>query len=412
MRYVYTGLALVVVIGILAGIKGTQIGSLIAMGKAMEAAGPPPETVGSAVAEAAEWEATLSAVGSVVSEKGVTLKNEVAGVLKRLPVASGATVRAGQVVAELDVDVERAQLASLVAKRELASATLERSERLLEGGGVSRAQFDVDAASLKGLLADEAALRAQIARKTIRAPFAGKVGLRLASIGQYLAVGTAITTIESDDAIFIDFPLAQSALEHVSLGQEVRIFPEGDRAVVQGEKPAQREATSAVIAGAVSAIEPRVDPRSRMVSIRATLPPEALGGDASSDVAAQVGLRPGMFAPVSVVLRKTHQGIVVPVTALVRAPYGDSVFVIEAAKPKEDASANDAAFKEAPRLLARQSFVRVREIRGDFAMIDAGVEAGARVVSAGAFKLSNGAPVVINNDVGTTPSLQPDVINR
>ncbi len=412
MRYVYTGLALVVVVGVLAGIKGTQIGSLIAMGKAMEAAGPPPETVSSATAEAAEWEVVLSAVGSVVSEKGVTLKAEVAGVLKRLPVASGVTVKAGQVIAELDTDVERAQLASLSARRELAAATLKRSESLLEGGGVSRAQFDVDSAELKGLLADEAALKAQIARKVIRAPFAGKVGLRLASIGQYLAVDTAVTTIESDDAIFIDFPLAQSALEHVALGQPVRIFPEGERGRARGEKPVEREAVPAVVEGAISAIEPRVDPRTRMVSVRATLPPEALGLHETSDAPAQVGLRPGMFAPVAVVLPETHRGVVVPVTALVRAPYGDSVFIIEEAKPKEDAASGEAGSGEAPRLVARQSFVRVREIRGDFAMVEEGVEAGATVVSVGAFKLSNGSPVVINNEVGSAPSLQPDVINR
>ena len=190
MRYVLVVVGLLVLIGSLAAVKAAQISKLIGMGKAMQAAGPPPETVNTQASEKQTWESTLTATGTVVSARGVAVSNDAAGLVSKLYFDSGKTVKQGELLVELDTSVERAQLASIRARRDLAEIALKRSQRLAASGAETQAQLDADDSQLKSLNADLAALQAQIARKSIRAPFSGKLGMRSVNLGQYLSPGT------------------------------------------------------------------------------------------------------------------------------------------------------------------------------------------------------------------------------
>lgn len=376
MRYLIVILGLVVLIGGLVAVKGSQIGMLIGMGEAMKKSGPPPEVVGTAVAKQQTWENTLSAVASVVSAKGVALSNDAPGLVSRLHFESGDTVKAGAVLVELDTSVERAQLASLKARRELAEISSKRSRALAESGAVAQSQVDADESSFKSLTADANALSAQIGRKVIRAPFSGKLGIRQVNLGQYLAPGTTVTVLESADSDFVDFTLPQQELGKLHVGMPVR-------ALVTGS-------AEPLALGTISAIDPSIDPMTRTIKLRASLPS---AGDK---------LRPGMFLRVEVVLPEKSQVITVPQTAIVHASYGDSVFVGEE-KPGPDGK---------PRKVAQQQFVKVGAARGDFVAVLDGLKADQEVVTAGAFKLRNGIPLKVNNQGGPEPQMAPKPENR
>ena len=383
------GIALVVV-GVLAGTKYAQISSLIKFGKAAQAAGPPPEAVGTAVAKAAEWESLFESVGSVAAGRGVTISNEVPGVVRAIRFESGAKVRAGQVLVELDASVERAQLASLKARREFATTSASRTRRLEAGGASTKAQLDADEAQLKTVSADAQALAAQIDRKVIRAPFSGKLGIRSINLGQYLNPGTPITDLESTDTVYIDFTIPQQQVARVPVGTAVRVTLPGDGA-------------PRTLAAKVAAVDPNADSVTRAVKLRASVTDSA--AKASADE-----LRPGMFVSVSVVLPQRAQVVSVPGTAVMRAPYGNSVFVVE--DRKDENGQPVMGFGGKPAKVARQQFVRLGDARGDFVAIEDGVKAGQEVVMLGAFKLRNGAPVFINNEVQITPLAAPHPENR
>jgi membrane fusion protein (multidrug efflux system) len=376
MRYLIVILGLVALIGGLVAIKGSQIGRLIGMGEAMKKAGPPPEVVGTTVAKKQTWENTLAAVASVVSAKGVALSNDAPGVVSRLHFDSGQTVKQGDILVELDTSVERAQLASLRAKRQLAEISTKRSKALATSGAVAQSQVDADESTFKSLTADAEALVAQINRKQIRAPFAGKLGMRQVNLGQYLAPGTTVTLLEAAKSAFIDFTLPQQDLPKLSVGMPVRALLTGS--------------TTPLAEGEISAIDPSVDPMTRSIKVRASLP----GVDDQ--------LRPGMFLRVQVVLPEKSDVVAVPQTAIVHASYGDSVFVGED-KPGPDGK---------PRKVAQQHFVKVGVARGDFVSVLDGLQAEQEVVTAGAFKLRNGIPLKVNNAGAVEPSLTPQPENR
>jgi membrane fusion protein (multidrug efflux system) len=367
------------VIGVLAGTKFAQISSLMRFGKAAQAAGPPPEAVGTAVAKGAEWESVLESVGSVAAGRGVTISAEVPGVVRAIRFDSGAKVRAGQILVELDASVERAQLSSLQARRDLATTSAARTRRLEAGGAVTKAQLDADEAQLKTVSADAQALTAQIEKKTIRAPFGGKLGIRSVNLGQYLNPGTAITVLESLDAVYIDFTVPQQQIARVPVGTAVRIS-------LPDTQPPK------TLAGKVAAVDPNVDPVTRAVKLRASV-----------DETSAAELRPGTFVNVSVVLPEKASVVFVPDTAIMRAPYGNSVYIVE---NKPDGPGGK------PGKVARQQFVRIGVSRGDFVAIDEGVTAGQEVVTLGAFKLRNGAPVFVNNEIQLNPSQTPKPQNR
>lgn len=379
----------ILVIGLLAGTKFAQISSLISFGKAAQAAGPPPQAVATTVAKQAQWESLLESVGSVEAGRGVTISNEVPGVVHAIRFESGAKVRPGQVLVELDSRVERAQLASLHARRELASSSATRTRRLEASGATTKAQLDTDEAQLKTVSADAEALAAQIEKKTIRAPFAGKLGIRSVNLGQYLNPGTPMTVLESQDAVYIDFTVPQQQLARVPVGTSVRIS-------LPGAQPPR------TLTGKIAAIDPNVDPVTRAVKLRASVDEAPGKGKGAADRFTDV-LRPGMFVNVSVVLPERGNVVFVPATAIMRAPYGNSVYIVEGKKD----GAGGGAVK-----VARQQFVRIGVSRGDFVAIDEGVTAGQEIVTLGAFKLRNGAPIMVNNEIQLAPSQTPNPQNR
>jgi membrane fusion protein (multidrug efflux system) len=312
-----------------------------------------------------------------VSAKGVSVSADAAGIVTKIHFDSGATVRQGQVLVELDTSVERAQLASIRARRDLAEANVKRSRTLAASGVASQSEVDTNEASFKSLMAEASALGAQIAKKTIRAPFSGKLGIREVNLGQYLAPGTTVASLETSESIFADFTLPQRELGRVAVGMPVR---------------ASQEAGGATLAeGTVAAIDPAVDSVTRNVKLRASLPNP---GDK---------LRPGMFVRVSVVLPEKHRIVAIPLTAVVRASYGDSVFFTEM-KPVGEA-------KKLTKV-AHQAFVRLGETRGDYVAVLDGLEPGKEVVTAGAFKLKNGIPLAVNDKVVLDPKLAPTPENR
>lgn len=363
-----------VVLGLL---KFSQISMLMSAGAKMQKAGPPPETVSTRVAEAQTWERTLNAIASVVSAKGVALANEVPGVVSALHFDSGDVVKQGQLLVELDSRVERAQLASLNARFDLAKTSLARSRSLVERGVIAQAELDTDEATFKGSAAEQAGLQAQIQKKTIRAPFAGKLGLRQINLGQYLTPGTVIAVLESPGADYVDFMLPQ---EHLAVVK--------DGMVVRASEPGIGKQT---ISGTISAVDPTIDPATRSIRVRAEFPGRTLS------------IRPGMFLRVSLVLPQQQTVVSVPSTAVVHASYGDSVFAVEK-KPGPDGK---------PRPVARQKFVKLGDARGDFVAITEGVRPGEELVTAGAFKLRNGSPVRVDNvSVKVDPKLDPRPENR
>lgn len=384
LRYILVIVGVLAVIGGLGAIKGAQIKQLMDFGAESEKNGPPPETVSVDTATDDQWEVTLPAVGSVASAKGVAVTTEVPGKVTRIRFDSGDEVEAGEVLVDLDTSVERAQLASLVSRRKLARLTLERTKKLRKGRAAPEAQLDADASAVRTLEADIAALRAQVAKKIIRAPFAGRLGIRQVDLGEYLNPGQAVTVLESVEGVYVDFTLPQGKLGAVKVGMPVQVQLD------KSEAPP--------FEGAVTAVDPNIDPLTRTIQLRASVKP----GD--------VELRPGMFVDVRVVMPDKTKVVMVPATAVVHAPYGDSVFVVED-KPADDPGRRETDDGLTVKI-ARQQFVRTGHSRGDYTAILDGVKAGQKVVISGAFKLRNKSPVVVSDEVAIAPSLNPDPPNR
>lgn len=383
-RYLVVAGLLVVIVGALATIKFAQISKLMGFGKQMAAAGPPPEAVGTDVATSAAWAATVTAIGSVAGVQTVVVSNEVPGAVLQLHFESGQQVRAGQILVELDAATERAQLRAAQARRDNAEITARRSRELVAKEAIPQATLDADESAARAAEADVAAMQAQIEKKLVRAPFAGRLGIRAVNRGQYLAPGTMITTLDSIDGVYVDFSLPQEQLAVVRVGMPVRISVRG---------------SSQPLEGTIHVVDPTVDAASRNLRLRA-------------DVLEPAGrvLRPGMFVNVAVVLPARRPFVVVPATAIVHASYGDSVFVVEDKPPGAPGMRMTPDFR--PVKIVRQQIVRVGPARGDFVAITEGVREGQAVVVAGAFKLRNGSPVIVDNAVKPTASLEPRLENR
>ena len=373
-RYLVAALVLVVVIAGLAGIKVTQIKNLIAAGEAFAQMGPPPETVSTARSVEQVWENRIASVGTIATGRGVTVANDAAGVVSAIKFESGAEVKKGQVLVELDSSVERAQLQATLARRDLAKVQAGRTRALVDQGAIPESNLDNDAATLKGAAADVAALQAQIERKVIRAPFEGRIGIRQVNLGQYLNPGTAIAVLQATEGVFVDFTLPQEQLPVIRVGTVVRI---------NDSSPGPKATAT------VSAIDPTLDAVTRSIKVRASVNDQ------------DPALSPGMFVTVAVVLPEKQKVVIIPATAVVHASFGDSIFAV--AEP-------DAG---QPHKKAVQKFVKLGESRGDFVAITEGLNAGEEVVTSGAFKLRNGAGLTINNDVkGIDPKLDPRPENR
>ena len=366
-------LGLIITLGlVLFFLISTKSAQFKAMSETEELAVPPPSTVSTFIVEEQIWVNSLTAVGTIEPVQGVELEAEIPGIVKAINFKNGQSVQAGDLLVQLDVQVEQAQLNAAESTARLAQVELDRSKRLIETGSVTQSQLDKAIADYENSKANVENLKAVIARKTIRAPFAGEVGIRQINLGQYVAQGAPIVSIQANDQVFVNFTLPQQALAKVSTGMDVDLFSD-----VYPEQP---------FAGTITAISPQIDPITRTVELQGTLDnPDGL-------------LRAGLFVRVSVRLPEKNVVTVVPATAILSAPYGNSIFIVEEAT-------NEAG--EPAGLKVTQSFIRVDAHKGDFVSITKGLKVGDKVVSAGAFKLRNGAAVVINNDLAPQAELTP-----
>ena len=354
-RLMFTIVGLVILITILVAVKALQIGAMISQGKKFV---PPPETVTSTVVKAESWETALTAVGTLNAVQGVTVAAELAGKVVEIAFESGMPVKKGALLLRQDTSSEEAQLPGAVAQVKLSRINLERMNQLFAKNLISQSDRDNAVASADEAQAQADNIRATIAKKTIRAPFSGQLGIRQINLGQMLREGDVIVTLQSLDPIFVDFTLPQQQLPLLRLGLTVQVTTDA--------------LPKETLQGRITAINPLVDAETRQIMVQATV------GNRGNQ------LRPGMFANVAVGLPAQQNVLAIPATSVLYAPYGDSVFVIE-----------DAADKKGK--VVRQQFVRLGVKRGDFVAVTSGIREGETVVSTGVFKLRNGQSVVIDN---------------
>lgn len=358
-----------VVFGVLAGMKTLQIEKMIAGGQAYR---PPPEAVTAALVRQEKWQDTLEAIGSIAAVQGVNITPEVAGTVSEIAFESGQVVAKGDLLVRLDTSSEEAQLRAIEAQVNLARINAERVRNLRAENTVSQAEWDTAEATLKQYQANADAIRAEIGKKTLRAPFAGKLGIRQVNLGEYLDAGKSIVSLQALNPVYADFLLPQQDLAKLKTGMPVRISTDA----YPGRK----------FEGLLTAINPDLDSSTRSVRLQATLdnPDQRL--------------RPGMFAWVEVLLPTTQDALVIPATSVLSAPYGSSVYVID----------TQPATNGAPAALAvQQQFIRTGQARGDFVSVESGLKAGQRVVSSGLFKLRSGMQVVENNELTPAAAENP-----
>ena len=359
---------LVLVVAVLVGVKALQI---VTMVRAAEQQKPPPMAVSSATAQVAEWAPTRGAVATLVAARGVTLTAELPGRVTDIAFESGASVRKGTLLVRLDASTEQAQLQASEAEAKLAKVNLERARTLRKAETIPPAELDAAEARAQQTAAAVASLQATIAKKTIRAPFDGRISIRQVELGQVVAQGTPIASLQSVTPIHADFWMPQQAVAELKSGQPVRLrtdpFPD------------------ARWDGAITTVNPEVDAATRNVRVRATFPN------------ADGRLRPGLFANVDVVSGDPRKILQVPATAVIFAPYGDSVYALA---EKDDGKGGKA-------LVAQQKFVRLGERRGDFVAVVSGLKPGERIVGSGGFKLKNGMPVAVNDALAPGAELAP-----
>ena len=369
-RYIALALLIVVMVaGGLAGVKALQIQKLIAAGKAFV---PPPETVSTVLTRQENWQGLLRAIGTIAAVQGVTVTPDVPGTVREITFESGAVVAKGDLLVRLDTSSEEAQLAALQAQAELARLNLGRIRKLRADNAVSQSELDTAEAGLKQNDSNADVVRATILKKTIRAPFAGRLGLRQVNLGQYLDTGKPIVSLQSLAPVYALFSLPQQDLSRLKTGLPVRLYTDAY--------------PSRVFEGTLTASDPDLDQTTRTVSLQATF--------ANADQS----LRPGMFARVEVVLPESEPVLVVPATAVLSAPSGDSVYVIESKPTGESGAAS---------LTVRQQFIRIAGARGDLRSVASGLKPGERIVSTGLFKLRPGMAVVENNTLAPKSEAAP-----
>lgn len=363
--------------------------------------GPPVAAVSAAEAEARVWSGELTAVGTVEAIQGVEVTTEVAGIVSDIGFRNGTSTRAGRTLVRLDTTTEQAEQAALVAQRNAARLAYERAQRLIERGATSEAELEAARAEWQNLAAQVRQVGTVIEKKRIDAPFAGMLGIRQVSLGEFVSPGTPIVSLQQLTPIYVNFELPERALRQIDEGLPISV-----RSAAFDER---------TFTGRITAIDPDIDERTRSVQVQATLP--------NADRA----LRPGMFADVTIDLAGSREVVAVPTTALTRNAYGDLIYVIDRLSEEEMAqrrqqrsqSQDDGGFlsglfgsgddrqdggseprngeggEDRPQLVARAVFVEVGETRGLYTAITEGIEPGMRVVTAGQLKLEDGAPVRI-----------------
>jgi len=375
-RFSWALLGIMIVLPIAAGIVTIKVLQFRAMGAAFARQVMPPQPVNVAEAREEEWQPRVSSVGSVTAVQGTLVSTEAEGVVREIKFEAGSLVNAGDELVQLDVEVEQAQLRAAEAAAEWARVSFKRDKELLTARSISQSELDSADSALKQADAQVDNLRAVIAKKMVRAPFAGKLGIRRISVGQFLGKGSPVVSLQSLDPVYVEFSLPQQRLGDLAEGLRV--------AVSSDAYPGQ------AFEGKVTAVNPDIDPATRNVRVQATL--------ANPDRR----LRPGMFVSVDMILARSEKVLFIPATAVLQAPFGDSIFVIEEGKGPNGVKA----------LVAQQRLVRLGARQGDFVAATAGVKAGESIVSVGAFKLRPGMPVVIDNTLAPQFAFAPKPRNN
>jgi len=355
-RIAFVAIGLVILIAILGGIKALQIRAMIDQGKKFV---PPPETVTTSTVKSETWDTALTAVGTLNAVQGVTVSAELSGKVVRIEFEPGAAVKKGDILIRQDTTSEEAQLPGVLGQVNLYATNLERANQLLAKGIISRSDRDIAVANAEQAQAQAETIRAAIAKKTIRAPFSGRLGIRQVNLGQILREGDPIVTLQSLDPMFVDFTLPQQQLVQIRPGLPVQVT--GDTL------------PGSTIDGRITTINPLIDVDTRSIKVEATVSNR------------MEKLRPGMFVNVAVGLPARQKVMIIPATAVLYAPYSDSVFVVEESKDNKGGKT------------LRQQFVRLGEKRGDFTAVISGLKEGETVVTTGVFKLRNKQSVVVDN---------------
>jgi membrane fusion protein (multidrug efflux system) len=369
---------MLIAVGVVAaGLIGFQSFKAAAIKKALATLAAPPQTVATTTATYQDWQSLLEGVGSLRAVKGADLSLQVAGIVEEIAFQSGDDVKDGTPLLRLQADDDIAKLHSLQAAAALAKITLDRDRQQFKAQAVSQQTLDTDLQTLKSDEALVAQQQALVDYKSLRAPFAGRLGIRQVDLGQYLAAGTTIVTLQSLDPIYVDFYLPQQALDQVKVGQQV--------AAKVDTYPQQN------FPGEISAINPKVDATTRNVQIRATL----RNPDRK--------LLPGMYATVGIDVGNPQRRITLPQTAIAYNAYGDTVYIVE--DKGKDASGQ-------PNLVARQTFVTTGATRGDQVAVLSGVKEDDVVVTAGQVKLHNGSPLALDNSVQPSADADPRPVDH
>ena len=355
-RIIFAIIGLAILIALLAAVKALQIRAMITQG---QKAVPPPETVTTALVSSESWENALTAVGTLTAVQGVTVSAELPGKVVKIAFEPGARVAKGSLLICQDTTSEEAQLPGAVAQADLARTLLARDVKMLEKKIISQADYDTATANYEQALAQANNIRATIAKKTIRAPFSGRLGIRQVNLGQILREGDPIVTLQALDPIYVNFNLPQQQLASLRPGLPVRLTCDA--------------LPGMMVEWLITAINPLVDAETRNIQLQATVANRA------------EKLRPGMFVNAAVGLPVRQEVLVIPTTAVLYAPYGDSVFIVADDKERKGGK------------VLRQQFVRLGEKRGDFVAVTGGMKGGETIVSTGVFKLRNGQAAVVDN---------------
>ncbi|WP_445287702.1 efflux RND transporter periplasmic adaptor subunit [Variovorax atrisoli] len=352
---------------------------------------PGPQTVSTAEVQKLRWQSQLTAVGTLNPVRGADLGTEVAGLVRTVHFKSGQDVKAGMLLVELNADSDIAQLHAAEAAAVQAAIVLKRDQAQLAVQAVSQAQIDADTNDLKAKRAQVEQQAALVAKKSIRAPFSGRLGITTLNPGQYVNAGDKLVTLQTLDPIYVDFALPQQQLAGLAVGQVVNLSVD--------TFPGQS------FSGKINAISPKVDAATRNVQVEATISnPKQL-------------LLPGMFANVKIDVGGEQEQLTLPATAVTYNPYGSTVYVVKEAEPPKPGAAGAAGTAGAPaqpanpsgakQLVAQQVFIETGPTRGDQIAIVKGLTAGQVVVSSGQNKLKNGTPVVVDNSVQPTNNPAP-----
>ena len=335
-----------------------------------------PQAVSDITASESTWAPSLKAVGSLVAINGANLSSEVSGIVDTINFESGDTVAAGQTLLTLRTNNDPAVLAQLQASAAVDQSNYDRDRKQFRADAVSAAQVDTDRATYLAAQAQVQGQLADMAEKVVKAPFAGTLGIRQVDLGQYLAAGTEIVSLQQLDPLFVDFYLPQQALAQIRSGLPVTVSIDAF--------PGQ------TFPGMISAINSVVDTASRTIQLRATIQNSSLL------------LRPGMFATVTIDVGTPAKLVTLPQTAITYNPYGDTVYILHNGQDHDGKAA----------LIASQTFVQVGATRGDQVSILKGIASGDLIVTAGQLKLHNGSTVIVDNTVAVPDEANPNPPNE